>query len=120
MSKDDAIEIYGTVIEALPNALFKVKLENGYIILAYISGKMRINNIKIIPGDKVKLEMSQYDLTKGRIIRREKLDSNKSTGGDTTVQNNYSDANMGESTNSGLNQDVTMDSVKQEHKNYAQ
>ena len=72
MSKDDVMETEGTIIESLPNAAFKVKLSNGHIITAYISGKLRMNYIKIIPGDSVKLEMSPYDLTKGRIIWRSK------------------------------------------------
>ncbi len=72
MSKDDVIETEGTIVEALPNASFKVKLSNGHVITAYISGKLRMNYIKIIPGDNVKLEMSPYDLTKGRIIWRSK------------------------------------------------
>ncbi len=72
MSKDDVIETEGVVVEALPNASFKVKLSNGHIITAYISGKLRMNYIKIIPGDGVKLEMSPYDLTKGRIVWRSK------------------------------------------------
>jgi translation initiation factor IF-1 len=72
MSKDDVIEAEGTVVEALPNANFKVKLSNGHIITAYISGKLRMHYIKILPGDNVKLEMSPYDLTKGRITWRSK------------------------------------------------
>ena len=72
MSKDDVIEVEGVVIEALPNANFKVKLQNGHIITSYISGKLRMNYIKIIPGDTVKIEMSPYDLTKGRVIWRSK------------------------------------------------
>ena len=72
MSKDDVIEAEGIIVEALQNATFKVKLPNGHIITAYISGKLRMNYIKIIPGDGVKLEMSPYDLTKGRIIWRSK------------------------------------------------
>ena len=72
MSKADVIEIEGTVIEKLPNAMFKVKLENDHEVLAHISGKLRMNYIKILPGDKVTLELSPYDLTKGRIIWREK------------------------------------------------
>ncbi|MBQ9513879.1 MAG: translation initiation factor IF-1 [Clostridia bacterium] len=72
MSKDDVIETEGVIVEALPNANFKVKLSNGHIITAYISGKLRMHYIKIIPGDSVKLEMSPYDLTKGRIIWRSK------------------------------------------------
>ncbi len=72
MSKDDVIEVEGTVVEKLPNAMFHVELENGHKILAHISGKLRMNFIRIIPGDKVILEMSPYDLTKGRIIWRDK------------------------------------------------
>lgn len=64
------IEIEGTVNETLPNAMFKVQLENGYEVLAHISGKMRVNYIRILPGDRVKVEMSPYDLTKGRITYR--------------------------------------------------
>ena len=72
MSKDDVIEAEGKFFEALPNATFKVQLSNGYVITAYISGKLRMNYIRIIPGDTVKLEMSPYDLTKGRITWRSK------------------------------------------------
>ena len=72
MSKTDVIEIEGKVVEKLPNAMFKVELENGHIVLAHISGKLRMNYIRIIPGDKVTLEMSPYDLSKGRIIWRDK------------------------------------------------
>ncbi|MCL2708405.1 MAG: translation initiation factor IF-1 [Defluviitaleaceae bacterium] len=72
MSKDDVIEVEGKVIEKLPNANFQVQLENGHKILAHISGKLRMNFIRIIPGDKVLIEMSPYDLTKGRIIWRDK------------------------------------------------
>lgn len=72
MSKEDVIEVEGTVSEALPNTIFKVKLENGHEILAHISGKLRMNYIKILPGDKVKIELSPYDLTKGRITWRAK------------------------------------------------
>lgn len=72
MSKDDVIEVEGVVLEALPNAMFQVKLENGHVILAHISGKLRMNFIKILPGDKVKVELSPYDLTKGRITWRAK------------------------------------------------
>jgi translation initiation factor IF-1 len=70
MSKQSSIRVDGTILEALPNATFKVKLENGHEILAHISGKMRMNYIKILPGDKVSLEISPYDLTKGRIVYR--------------------------------------------------
>jgi len=72
LSKDDVIEVEGTVIEKLPNAVFKVELSNGHEIIAHISGKLRMNFIKIIPGDKVLVEISPYDLTKGRIIWRDK------------------------------------------------
>ena len=72
MSKADVIEIEGVVVEKLPNAMFKVELENGHIVLAHISGKLRMNFIKILPGDEVTLEMSPYDLSKGRIIWRDK------------------------------------------------
>lgn len=72
MSNQDVIEIEGTVTEALPNAQFKVELPNGKVILAHISGKLRMNFIKILPGDKVTVEMSPYDLTKGRITWRAK------------------------------------------------
>lgn len=72
MSKSDVIEIEGIVVEKLPNAQFQVELENGHKILAHISGKLRMNFIRILPGDKVTLEMSPYDLTKGRIIWRSK------------------------------------------------
>ena len=72
MPKDDAIELEGIVLEALPNTMFKVKLENEHVILAHISGKLRMHNIRILPGDKVTLEMSPYDLTRARIIWRAK------------------------------------------------
>ena len=72
MSKKNSIEVMGTVIDAQPNAMFKVKLENGFEVLAHISGKIRMNYIRILPGDKVKVELSPYDLTKGRIIFRQK------------------------------------------------
>jgi translation initiation factor IF-1 len=72
LSKADIIEVEGTVLEKLPNAMFQVKLENGLEILAHISGKLRMNYIRILPGDKVTIEMSPYDLTKGRIIWRDK------------------------------------------------
>ena len=72
MAKEGVIEVEGIVTEALPNTMFKVKLENGHEILAHISGKSRMNYIKILPGDKVKIELSPYDLTKGRITWRAK------------------------------------------------
>ena len=72
MAKDDVLEVEGKVIETLPNANFKVELENGHQVLAHISGKLRMNYIKILPGDKVTMEMSPYDLTRGRITRRSK------------------------------------------------
>lgn len=72
MSKEDVIEVEGIVVEALPNTNFKVELENGHQILAHISGKLRMNYIKILPGDKVKIELSPYDLNRGRITWRAK------------------------------------------------
>jgi translation initiation factor IF-1 len=72
MPKEDLIETEGTVVEALPNAMFRVELENKHIVLAHVSGKMRMNFIRIIPGDKVKLELSPYDLSRGRITYRVK------------------------------------------------
>lgn len=72
MAKNDVIEVEGTVLEKLPNAMFSAELENGHQILAHISGKLRMNFIRIIPGDKVKIEMSPYDLSKGRITWRGK------------------------------------------------
>ena len=72
MAKEDVIEVEGTVVEALPNTNFKVELENGHQILAHISVKLRMNYIKILPGDKVKVELSPYDLTRGRITWRAK------------------------------------------------
>ncbi|MCI8403678.1 MAG: translation initiation factor IF-1 [Clostridia bacterium] len=72
MAKEDVLELEGTVVENLPNAMFKVELENGHQVLAHISGKLRMNFIKILPGDKVTLEMSPYDLTRGRITWRSK------------------------------------------------
>ncbi len=72
MASQDNIEIEGTVVEALPNATFKVELQNGKVILAHISGKLRMNYIRILPGDKVRVELSPYDLTKGRITWRSK------------------------------------------------
>ncbi|MEA2015384.1 MAG: translation initiation factor IF-1 [Actinomycetota bacterium] len=70
--KEDIIEAEGTILEALPNAMFRVELDNGHKVLAHISGKMRMYYIKILPGDKVKVEISPYDLSKGRIIFRKK------------------------------------------------
>ena len=72
MAKDDVIELEGTVVEALPNAMFQVGLPNGHKILAHISGKLRMNFIRILPGDKVTVQMSPYDLTRGRITWRSK------------------------------------------------
>lgn len=72
MSKADVIEMTGTVVEKLPNAMFQVELENGHQVLAHISGKLRINFIRILPGDQVKVALSPYDLTKGRITWRDK------------------------------------------------
>jgi translation initiation factor IF-1 len=70
--KDEAIEVEGTVLEPLPNAMFRVELDNGHKVLAHISGKMRMHYIRILPGDKVKMELSPYDLTRGRITFRVK------------------------------------------------
>lgn len=72
MSKEELIEVEGTVLEALPNAMFRVELDNGHKVLAHISGKIRMHFIRILPGDQVKLELSPYDLTRGRIIYRGK------------------------------------------------
>jgi translation initiation factor IF-1 len=72
LAKDDVIEVEGTVVEALPNAMFQVELENGHQILAHISGRLRMNFIRILPGDKVTVELSPYDLTRGRITWRGK------------------------------------------------
>ena len=72
MAKSEAIEVEGVVLEKLPNAMFKVEIEGGHVILAHISGKLRMNFIKILPGDKVTLALSPYDLSKGRIIWRDK------------------------------------------------
>lgn len=72
MAKEEAITVEGTVLETLPNAMFKVELENGHKVLAHVSGKMRMYFIKILPGDKVTIELSPYDLTRGRIVYREK------------------------------------------------
>ncbi|HEX9756756.1 MAG TPA: translation initiation factor IF-1 [Nitrospiria bacterium] len=70
MSKEDVVEVEGTIMETLPNAMFRVELENGHRVLAHISGKMRMHFIKILPGDKVTVELSPYDLTRGRITYR--------------------------------------------------
>ena len=70
MAKEDLIEVEGTIKESLPNAMFRVQLENGHIVLAHISGKIRMNFIRILPGDKVKVELSPYDLSRGRITFR--------------------------------------------------
>lgn len=72
MTKEEKIEVEGIILEALPNAMFRVEVEGGHKILAHISGKMRMHYIKILPGDKVKVELSPYDLTRGRITYREK------------------------------------------------
>jgi translation initiation factor IF-1 len=72
MAKEEKIEVEGTILEALPNAMFRVEMEGGHKILAHISGKMRMHYIKILPGDKVKVELSPYDLSRGRITYREK------------------------------------------------
>lgn len=72
MSKDDVIEVEGTVLEPLPNAMFRVELANGHKVLAHVSGKIRMNFIRILPGDRVTIELSPYDLTRGRIVYRYK------------------------------------------------
>lgn len=72
MSKQDVIEVEGTILEALPNAMFQVQLVNGHVVLAHISGKIRMNFIKILPGDKVTVELTPYDLNRGRITYRYK------------------------------------------------
>lgn len=76
MAKKNAIEVVGTVVDAQPNAMFKVKLENGFEVLAHISGKIRMNYIRILPGDRVRVELSPYDLTRGRITWRDKNNNN--------------------------------------------
>lgn len=75
MAKEDIIEVTGTVLEPLPNAMFRVRLENNHVILCHVSGKMRMFYIKILPGDKVRVQLSPYDLSKGRIVFRENLRS---------------------------------------------
>ncbi|BCO09949.1 MULTISPECIES: translation initiation factor IF-1 [Desulfolithobacter] len=77
MAKEDAIEVEGTIIEPLPNAMFRVELDNGHKVLAHISGKMRMHYIKILPGDRVTVELSPYDLTRGRVTFRSKGGRNK-------------------------------------------
>ena len=72
MSKEEAVQVEGVVVESLPNAMFRVELQNQHLVLAHVSGKMRMNFIRILPGDKVMLELSPYDLTRGRIIYRVK------------------------------------------------
>ena len=72
MAKQDVLELEGETLEALPNAMFQVRLENGHVLLGHISGKMRMNYIKILPGDKVTVEVSPYDLSRGRIVYRKK------------------------------------------------
>ena len=76
MAKKNAIEVMDTVVDAQPNAMFKVKLENGFEVLAHISGKIRMNYIRILPGDRVRVELSPYDLTRGRITWRDKNNNN--------------------------------------------
>ncbi|MBQ7128900.1 MAG: translation initiation factor IF-1 [Clostridia bacterium] len=89
MAKSDNIELQGTVVEAMPNATFKVELQNGHVITAHISGKLRMNYIRILPGDKVTVEMSPYDLTKGRITWRSKYFTHKSVSKDTNLIRNF-------------------------------
>ena len=71
MAKEETIQMQGEIVETLPNAMFRVKLENGHIVLGHISGKMRMHYIKILPGDRVRVELSPYDLSRGRIVYRE-------------------------------------------------
>ncbi len=97
MSKDDCIELEGKVLEALPNTMFKVELPNGKVILAHISGKLRMNYIKILPGDNVMVDISPYDLTKGRITWRSK---NNSKGSEKTSANATKSESGGEGENS--------------------
>lgn len=77
MAKEDAIEVEGTIVEPLPNAMFRVELDNGHRVLAHISGKMRMHYIKILPGDRVTIELSPYDLSRGRVTFRSKLGKTK-------------------------------------------
>lgn len=79
MAKEDAIEVEGTIVEPLPNAMFQVQLDNGHRVLAYISGKMRMHYIKILPGDRVTVELSPYDLSRGRVTFRNKSGKAKKT-----------------------------------------
>ncbi len=79
MAKEEAIEVEGTIIEPLPNAMFRVELDNGHKVLAHISGKMRMHFIKILPGDRVTVELSPYDLTRGRVTFRSKNGKKKSS-----------------------------------------
>lgn len=79
MAKEDAIEVEGTIVEPLPNAMFQVQLDNGYRVLAHISGKMRMHYIKILPGDRVTVELSPYDLSRGRVTFRNKSGKAKKT-----------------------------------------
>ncbi|OIO37843.1 MAG: translation initiation factor IF-1 [Candidatus Omnitrophica bacterium CG1_02_46_14] len=72
MAKEEAVQVEGTVVESLPNAMFRIELQNQHLVMAHVSGKMRMNFIRILPGDKVMLELSPYDLTRGRIIYRVK------------------------------------------------
>lgn len=97
MSKDDCIELEGKVLEALPNTMFKVELPNGKVILAHISGKLRMNYIKILPGDNVMVDISPYDLTKGRITWRSK--NNSKDSGKTSASATKSESGGEESSN---------------------
>ena len=98
MSKEDVIELEGKVVEVLPNAMFKVELPNGKIILAHISGKLRMNFIRILNGDNVRVEISPYDLTRGRIVWRSK-------GQDESQNNNNNNNNIDSSAASNLSSD---------------
>lgn len=90
MTKDGVIEVEATVIETLPNTMFRVKLENGIVILAHVSGKIRMHYIRILPGDRVTVEMSPYDLTRGRITYRYKNQQHRATGGKTNESKTFS------------------------------
>ncbi|MBR0423241.1 MAG: translation initiation factor IF-1 [Clostridia bacterium] len=98
MSKEDVIELEGKVVEVLPNATFKVELPNGKVILAHISGKLRMNYIRILQGDTVTVEISPYDLTRGRITWRSKGEKNTDKDSETAVKQNYDEG--GESSES--------------------
>lgn len=133
MSKEESIEVEGTVIEVLPNAMFNVQLENGSVILGHISGKLRMNYIRILQGDRVTVEISPYDLTKGRIIWRSK-DSGKTKNKDSennnieinnnlennNIENNTEDNNNSVEKNSNQELNINLDNNKKVKKNNTQ